>query len=183
MQQSTQADDLVMGLVEQVLARPEHERQAYLRQACEGDSGLFARVWNYIEWEERMGGFLLDPFVPPAESDHALQPGRMLINRFRILREVAQGGMGVVWEALDEKLNLRVAIKFAKTGFGNRLPPEVRNARDISHPNVCNIFEIHTISSPQGDVDFISMEFLEGETLSERLRRGPLLKQERLNIA
>ncbi len=183
MQQSTQADDLVMSLVEEVLARPESERQAYLRQACEGDSGLFARVWNYIEWEERMGGFLLDPFLPPAEDHDLLQPGQMLINRFRILREVARGGMGVVWEALDEKLNLRVAIKFAKAGFGNRLPPEVRNARDISHPNVCNIFEIHTAPTSQGDVDFISMEFLEGETLSERLRRGPLSKQERVGIA
>src|SRR4030095_4390294 len=48
------------------------------------------------------------------------------------------------------------------------------NATEISHPNICKIFEIHTASTDQGEVDFITMEFLEGETLDQRLRRGPL---------
>ena len=91
--------------------------------------------------------------------------------------------MGIVWEAVDEKLERRVALKCAKAGFGKQLPPEVRNAREISHPNVCKIFEIHTASTPRGDVDFISMEFLEGETLADRLRHAPLSKLEARTIA
>ena len=71
-------------------------------------------------------------------------------DRFRIVREVAQGGMGIVYEAVDEKLDRRIAIKCAKTGFRKRLPPEVRNASEISHPNVCKIFEIHTASHAAG---------------------------------
>jgi eukaryotic-like serine/threonine-protein kinase len=184
MQQSTKSDHLLMSLVERVLARPKEDRQAYLQSACGNDNPeLFSRVWTYVQAEERMGGFLLDPFDPPVEGDAPFEPGQLVLNRFRIIREIARGGMGIVWEAMDEKMELRVAIKCAKAGFGKQLPPEVRNARDISHPNVCNIFEIHTARGSQGEFDFISMEFLEGETLSDRLRRGPLSNKESLAIA
>jgi eukaryotic-like serine/threonine-protein kinase len=184
MQQSTKSDHLLMSLVERVLARPKEDRQAYLQSACGSDNPeLFSRVWTYVQAEERMGGFLLDPFDPPVEGDAPFEPGQLVLNRFRIIREIARGGMGIVWEAMDEKMDLRVAIKCAKAGFGKQLPPEVRNARDISHPNVCNIFEIHTARGPQGEFDFISMEFLEGETLSDRLRRAPLSNKESLAIA
>ena len=172
-----------MSLVEEGLARPKEDRHAYLRNACANNSELFERAWKYIQWEERMGGFLLDPLYSRAEAEHTLEPGQLLIGRFRIIREVAQGGMGIVWEAKDEKLERRVAIKCSKSGFRKHLPPEVRNAREISHPNVCKIFEIHTASGPDGETDFITMEFVEGETLSERLRRGPLPKKECLRVA
>jgi serine/threonine protein kinase len=117
------------------------------------------------------------------EDDHPFESQQLLIHRFRIVREIARGGMGIVYEAFDERLKRRVAIKCARTGLGKELPPEVRNAREISHPNVCKIFEIHTASLPHGEIDFLSMEFLEGETLLERLRREPLSKQERQTIA
>jgi tetratricopeptide (TPR) repeat protein len=183
MQPSTKSDHLLMSLVERVLARPKEERQVYLENECGNDTQLFSQAWTYVRAEERMGSFLLDPLASPAECDPPLEPGQLLLDRFRIIREVARGGMGIVWEARDEKMDLRVALKCAKAGFGKQLPPEVRNARDISHPNVCNIFEIHTVRGPHGDFDFISMEFLEGETLSERLRGAPLSKQEGLTIA
>jgi tetratricopeptide (TPR) repeat protein len=80
-------------------------------------------------------------------------------------------------------LERKVAIKCAKRGFGKQLPPEVRNAREISHPNVCKIFEIHTAATPQGDMDFIVMEFLEGETLADRLRLVTLPKKKSRAIA
>jgi serine/threonine protein kinase/Flp pilus assembly protein TadD len=183
-QQITQPDELTMSLVERVLACPERERQAFLEKECGANSELYGKVWRYVEFDRRMGDFLLDPFCPPTQVDHPFEAGQLLINRFRIVREVARGGMGIVWEAMDERLERRVAIKCAKSGFGKQLPPEVRNAREIGHPNVCRIFEIHTATSPQGEIDFISMEFLEGETLSGRMRRGPpLKKKERLSIA
>ncbi len=130
-----------------------------------------------------MNGFLLDPLYPAASNEHPFEPGELLDGRFRIVREIAQGGMGIVYEALDEKLQRRIALKCAKTGFRKRLPPEVRNATEISHPNVCKIFEIHTASTPQGEIDFITMEFLDGETLADRLTRGPLPEKEARAIA
>jgi tetratricopeptide (TPR) repeat protein len=183
MQSRSRNDDLVMTLVEEALSRPEDDREAYLQRVCGSDAELFAKAWDYVQWEKRMQGFLLDPLQPPVDGRPPFEPGQVLINRFRLVREVAQGGMGVVWEALDEKLDRRVALKCAKAGFGKQLPPEVRNAREISHPNVCKIFEIHTASTVHGEIDFISMEFLEGETLADRIRRAPLGEREARTIA
>ena len=178
-----QDDDLVMNLVELALARPSEEREDYLRSVCAADTELLSQVRNYVHWEERMNGFLLDPLYPPLSDERPFEAGQVLDHRFRIVREVAEGGMGVVYEAVDEKLERRIAIKCAKAGFRKRLPPEVRNASEISHPNVCKIFEIHTTRTDGGEIDFITMEFLEGETLAERLRRGSLPEPEARIIA
>jgi len=166
-------DDTVMGLVEMALASPPEECESRLRAACGGDGRLFDEVWGYVEAERRMAGFLLDPFCPRLPIDHLFEAGELLLGRFRILREVAQGGMGIVYEAHDEKLDRRVALKCAKAGFTKRLPPEVRNASEVSHPNVCKIFEIHTTATAHGEVDFLTMEFLDGQTLSDVLKAGP----------
>src|SRR5262249_10096927 len=148
MKYKTQNDELIMTVVEQALSYPPDQREAYARKACGDDSELFDEVRNCIQWENRMGGFLRAPLFSVAEDDHPFEPQQLLIHRFRIVREIARGGMGIVYEAFDERLKRRVAIKCAKTGLGNQLPPEVRNAREISHPNVCKIFEIHTASLP-----------------------------------
>jgi tetratricopeptide (TPR) repeat protein/TolB-like protein len=181
-QNKAQDDDLVMSLVEMALARAADKRASYLEDACAHDSQLFEEVRKYVEWEERMKGFLLEPLVLPV-SERGFEPGELLDGRFRVVREVAQGGMGIVYEAVDERLDRRIAIKCAKTGFRKRLPPEVRHASEIAHPNVCRIFEIHTVSTEHGEIDFLTMEFLEGETLAERLRRGPLPENEARTIA
>src|SRR2546430_8927282 len=151
-------DDLVMNLVELSLAQPPAEREAFLRGACPDDAQLFDEVWDYVQWEERMQGFLLDPLCPPLADEPEFEGGELLLDRFRILRKVGQGGMGVVYEAIDEKLDRAIAIKCAKSGFRRRLPPEVRNAREITHPKVCKIFEIHTASTQKGPMDFVVME-------------------------
>src|SRR5580658_4909147 len=176
-------DDLVMSLVERAMARPIEEREAYLDSACSGDAELFGQVRSYVESEQRMNGFLLEPLLSAAEPEHPFAPGELLESRFRIVREVAQGGMGVVYEAVDEKLERRIAVKCAKAGFGKRLPPEVRHASEISHPNVCKIFEIHTVPAARGDIDVITMELLEGETLAQRLRGGPMPQNEARIVA
>lgn len=179
----TQDDELVMSLVEGALAVSPGEREAYVQHACAGNSELFCQVWDYVELEQRMNGFLLEPLYPQILSEHPFEPGELLDGRFRIVREVAQGGMGIVYEAVDQKLERRIALKCAKTGFRKRLPPEVCNASDIGHPNVCKIFEIHTASTGHGEIDFLTMEFLEGETLADRLRNGPLPEKEARTIA
>ena len=176
-------DETVMNLVELALARPAGDREVYIRNACGQKTDLFSQVWEYVQWEERMNGFLLESLYPDVPGEPAFEPGDLLDGRFRILREVSQGGMGIVYEATDERLDRRVAVKCAKTGFNKRLPPEVRAASAISHPNVCRIFEIHTTSTPLGDIDFFTMEFLEGETLAARVRRGPLPQAEARAIA
>jgi eukaryotic-like serine/threonine-protein kinase len=176
-----QDDDLVMSLVELALSQPPDARETYVRTACANDAELFSQVWEYVQWDSRMQDFLLDPLFPTL-AQHQFAPGDLLVDRFRIVREVAQGGMGIVYEADDEKLGRRIALKCAKSGFHKRLPPEVRHASEISHPNVCKIFEIHTAVTNGGDIDFLTMEFLEGETLAARLSRGRLPEAEARSI-
>ncbi|MBV9398670.1 MAG: protein kinase [Bryobacterales bacterium] len=173
-------DDLVMSLVDLALAHAPEARDAYIERACAGDLELLAEVRNYVRWEETMDRFLLDPFRVPL---YPFARGELLADRFRMVRLVAEGGMGLVYEAWDERLRKRVAVKCAHPGFDTRLPPEVRHAREIAHPNVCKIFDIHTASTPQGSIEFFTMEFLEGPTLSDRLRRGPVAKREAKRIA
>jgi serine/threonine protein kinase/Flp pilus assembly protein TadD len=192
-----------MNLVELAMRRPPEEREAFLRSACDRDVALFDVAWDYVQWNGRMRDFLLEPLCsnrregPPGGPDdtstrtmayaaHAeeplFHPDELLLNRFRIVREVARGGMGIVYEARDEKLGRRIALKCARSGYQKRLPPEVRHASEVSHPNVCRIFEIHTVATPRGEIDFFTMEFLEGETLRSRLSAGPLPEGEALAI-
>ena len=173
-----QDDELLMNLVELALSQPSEQREAYLRTACAGDPELFTQAWNYVESEERMQGFLEEPLFPLPAAEQRFETGELLDSRFRIVREIAQGGMGIVYEAHDEKLGRRIAIKCAKSGFRKRLTPEVLNASEITHPNVCRIFEIHTASTSHGNIEFLTMEFLDGETLTARLRRGSVPKAE-----
>jgi TolB-like protein/Tfp pilus assembly protein PilF len=175
-------DDRVMDLVESTLALPPEEREASLRSACSGDTKLFSEVWKYIEWDERLKGFLTSPLLE-VPQEHPFEAEQILHGRFKVLREVGQGGMGVVYEAFDTKLDRRIAIKCSKEGFSRRLPPEVRLARDIAHPNVCKLFDIHTAATRDGEIDFIAMEYLDGGTLAARLESGPIPAQEALTIA
>ena len=160
-----------MSLVENILACPPDEREAFARGACP-EPALFDEVWRYVEREQRLGGFLLDPLYKPGFPEQPFEAGQMLEGRFLVVGEVARGGMGIVYEAFDQKLDRRIAIKCARAGFGRSLPPEVRHASEISHPNVCKIYEIHTANTARGEIDFLTMEFLEGETLGARLARG-----------
>jgi serine/threonine protein kinase len=115
-----------------------------------------------------------------------LSSGTFITDRYRIIRHLGSGGMGVVYEAEDLKLNVTVALKFLssdETGNRRRLElflNEVRLARQITHPNVCRIFDM-------GEVDgrhFISMEHVEGEDLASLLRRiGRLPTDKALSIA
>ncbi len=174
----------IMKLVEEALRQPESQRPQYLKQECGDNKNDFEQALHYVEWEQRMQGFLLEPVIQrDADEDIKIAAGDLLEERFRLVREVAQGGMGVVYEAWDQRLERRIALKFAKAGFANDLPPEVRHATEVSHPNVCKIYEIHTTRVKQQVVDFITMEFLEGETLAERLRRGRLSLEQAVKIA
>ncbi|MDR3699940.1 MAG: protein kinase [Candidatus Sulfopaludibacter sp.] len=97
-------------------------------------------------------------------------PGQLVAGRFRIVRELGRGGMGAVYQAIDEKLVRTVALKTAQPGHGHRLPPETRAAREVSHFNVCKVHDLHSVETPQGEIEFLSMEFIEGETLFARIR-------------
>ena len=119
-----------------------------------------------------------------------LAAGEQLAGRFTILRFVARGGMGAVYEATDVMLRTRVALKVlegritADASAMERFRREVLLARRVSHPNVCRVYELYQAATAAGaPVHFLTMEFLEGETLAARLaREGRLTTAESLPL-
>ena len=113
-------------------------------------------------------------------------PGTVLAERYRIVGLLGRGGMGEVYRADDLKLGQPVALKFLPRRFASekdrleRFYAEVRIARQVSHPNVCRVYDV-------GEVDgqhFLSMEYVDGEDLASLLRRiGRLPPDKALEIA
>ena len=131
------------------------------------------------------------PQRPPSSSsasseDGRFPPGSLLIDRYRVISLVGRGGMGEVYRASDLTLNQPVALKFlpqstaGRPDLLERFHGEVRIARQVSHPNVCRVYDI-------GQVDgaaFISMEYVDGEDLGSLLRRiGRLPADKAIEIA
>ncbi len=113
-------------------------------------------------------------------------PGTMLADRYRIVGLLGKGGMGEVYRADDLKLRQPVALKFLPEALSKdpkkleRFLHEVRVARQVSHPNVCRVYDI---AEAEGQ-HFISMEYVDGEDLSAVLRRmGRPSKEKALQIA
>jgi serine/threonine protein kinase len=103
----------------------------------------------------------------------ALGVGDLLAHRYKVLRFIGEGGMGEVYEAEDCELRERVALKTILPEIASReesirhFKREIQLARKVTHPNVCRIFDLVY----HGATIFLTMELLEGETLSQRLRR------------
>ena len=124
------------------------------------------------------------PSTPTSES--RFLPGSILASRYRIVALLGKGGMGEVYRADDLTLGQQVALKFLPASLsGNsasvdRFRNEVRVARQVSHPNVCRVYDV-------GEVDghlFLSMEYVDGEDLASLLRRiGRLPADKAIEIA
>jgi hypothetical protein len=115
-----------------------------------------------------------------------LSPGAVLSSRFRILGVLGRGGMGFVYKADDLKLGQVVALKFLPDSFSRdadrlaRFYSEVRIARQVSHPNVCRVYDVSEIDGHH----FLTMEFVDGEDLATLLGRiGRLPNAKALEVA
>ena len=179
--------------------RPE-DRELYLDSVCGEDA------WLRSEAERILAGYteafledpplLLEELIDEAAKARVFEPGEQVAGRFRIVRWLAHGGMGEVYEAEDSELpGVRIALKTVRghiarsESLRRQFRREVELARKVTHPNVCRIYDLnrHRLPSKDGrdeETVVLSMELLEGETLSEHLRRkGALPIQEARPIA
>jgi hypothetical protein len=136
--------------------------QAWLSEAPDELRQLLACDADFGRWAAEAAAQLLE--TPPR-----LRLPCML-GHYRVVRQLAEGGMGEVYEAEDPRLNRKVAIKVLRTGTAARLADEARALAGLRHPNICRIYDI----SRAEDVDYFVMELLDGVPLSDRLRKGPL---------
>jgi eukaryotic-like serine/threonine-protein kinase len=126
----------------------------------------------------------------PSPDRTVFQPGDVLARHYRIVRFLAAGGMGEVYEAEDLELGSRIALKSmgprlaANQRSAMRFRREILLARQVTHENVCRIFDLGIHAAPVGAVPFLTMELLTGKTLAELLRsRGPLPEAEAAPLA
>jgi Tol biopolymer transport system component len=136
----------------------------------------------------------VDPAASAAATDSAqtaLPLGTVLAGRYRLIRFIAEGGMGAVFEAQDLELGSSVAVKTIRPEVaGNprileRFKREILLARRVTHPNVCRLFDFgrHQGTAGQAEVDFLTMELLDGETLVDLLAyRGHLTAAQALPL-
>jgi serine/threonine protein kinase len=122
----------------------------------------------------------------PSSGDGRFAAGAVVAGRYRIVSLAGRGGMGEVYRAYDDKLEQPVALKFLPAALSQdgaalaRFHNEVRTARQVSHPNVCRVYDI---GEWQG-MPFLSMEYVDGEDLASLLRRiGRLPSDKAVEIA
>ena len=169
------------------VALPPKERAAYLDQACGGNQSVRAAVESLLKSHGESDNFVDQPAYRAAAEilieDRKFGPSD-IIGHYRIVSLLGEGGMGKVYLAEDTKLSRKVSLKFVSLNFGNdeeqlrRFKQEARAASALNHPNIVTIHEI-------GEADgraFIAGEFIEGQTLRERLGRD-LEIEELLDIA
>ena len=170
----------VKELLFEAVALPPEAREDFLAEVCQKDEALYKEVVSLLAFHqdsETGGG------EPPLASRAGLAPGTLFAGRYRIMERLGQGGMGVVYRAHDEVLEASVALKFliaSSEDNQQQLLTEVRLARQITHPNVCRVFDV---GESEGEF-FFTMEYVDGEDLSSQLRRfGRLPPAKVLDIA
>ena len=151
----------VEKLYHAALEREPAERMAFLNYTCT-DEQLRREVESLLEHQQE-GDQLLEN--PPWQSRPALSIG-MRLGPYEIVSAIGAGGMGEVYQALDTRLDRKVAIKVSAKQFSERFEREARAIAALNHPHVCTLHDVGP--------NYLVMELLEGETLAARLHKGPL---------
>lgn len=173
----------IKALLEQALNLPAKERGAFLDKACAGDTDLRDELDSLLVHADDAPGFFEDlaggiipqaPGVNPAGEDPLIGHH---IAHYEILEKLGGGGMGVVYKALDTKLDRIVAIKFLTHILSSdeqaklRFVQEAKAASALDHPNIGTIYEIN--ETEDGRL-YIAMAYYEGVTLKEVIAKGSI---------
>jgi tetratricopeptide (TPR) repeat protein/TolB-like protein len=173
--------DRLEELYERARAMSPEARASFLAEACGGDSRLereLSSLLAHAEPAETFFASLAEAIVSPAIGH--------CVGHYRLVGILGTGGMGTVYRAHDTRLERVVALKFLPPHLSTqpeareRFLMEARAAAALEHPNVCSIHEIGDTADGR---QFIAMACYEGESLKERLSRGPLPPAEAVESA
>ncbi|HXI88788.1 MAG TPA: protein kinase [Blastocatellia bacterium] len=156
------------------------DRAAFLAEAC-GDDELRRDVASLIASHEQADNFIEQPPDDVAagwQAAAASPPGRSFAH-YQMFSLLGRGGMGEVWLAEDTKLGRKVAVKLlagdvtTDVACVRRFAQEARAASSLNHPNIITIYEIGEAVSENGGTHYIATEYVEGETLRQRIASAP----------
>ena len=139
------------------------------------DPELHAAVEELVANHDRAGDFLTEPMA--LELVPTLMVGEIIAGRYEIVRFIGRGGMGEVYEAQDNQLGERVALKTIGPDIAlddryvARFVREVKLARNVTNKHVCRVHDVGQQDGSTRRISFLTMELIEGETLAARLRR------------
>jgi len=151
------------------------ERPAFVKSACEGDDELRQEIEEMLAVDEQPDAFLDQPPSDVAahmleNRDARVQAGfGTLLGPYRIGRLLGAGGMAQVFEAVDTRLERKVAVKICADKFSKRFKREARAVSVLNHPHVCALYDIGP--------NYLVMELVEGETLRDWFQRALPLEQ------
>jgi non-specific serine/threonine protein kinase/serine/threonine-protein kinase len=159
------------------------ERDSYIARTCEGDAGLEAEVRSLLASADAAAPYFEEP---PGRNVLSLYARGHRIGPYRIVRELASGGMGSVYlaERADGDFEQRVAIKVVRGGFGSRLlldrfREERRILAALEHPNIARLLDGGTTET---GLPYVAMEYVEGEVIDRFCDERRLPLRERLRI-
>jgi serine/threonine protein kinase len=164
----------------EALQLPVDARAALLARECGTDEQLRRDVLSLLTAAESSGEFLTRPAFDRlaraiAADGWSLRPGERL-GAYTVRELLGAGAVGEVWRATDERLNRDVAIKLLLPHLSSdpqrarRFAEEARTAGSLNHPNILSVHDV----DEHGGVPFIVSEYVDGESLRMRLKRGPL---------
>jgi eukaryotic-like serine/threonine-protein kinase len=162
------------------------DREDFLLEVCGDDEILRREIENLLNAHESKDSFIDSPKVglAPEETQPKLRKDE-IIGSFKIIKMLGAGGMGEVYLARDLRLNRQVAIKVLPRNSSidenahKRFEREAQAAASLEHPNICTIYEI----GEHAGFSFIVMQYVEGETLSQKLKSGTLKPVDAITIA
>jgi eukaryotic-like serine/threonine-protein kinase len=172
----------IRDLLHSAMRLESAHRSVYLDKHCENDPTLRKDVDSFLAAEHEISAdFLESPAlgeVTPCEdnSSPSALPAGTRLGPHEITALLGAGGMGEVYRARDTRLDRTVAIKILPPHSSSdprrrqRFEREARAISALQHPNICTLYDI----GRDGDVDYLVMEFLEGETLASKLKKGSL---------
>jgi serine/threonine protein kinase/Tol biopolymer transport system component len=174
------------------LEREPGARDAFLDEACAGDEELRREVAGLLACDVSNDSFIQSPAIEIAaramageplieassKSMESLNAGSQ-ISAYQLLSPLGRGGMGEVYLALDTRLGRKVAVKLLPAAFttdadrAQRFALEARAASALNHPNIITVHEIGEAATENGSLRYIVTEYVEGETLRQRMESLP----------
>ena len=166
-------------IFQRVLEIPVERRMDFLAEACAADSALRVEVQELLDNAEETTSLLAtEPCERPHSSPPIFASGDVVGQRYEVIRFIAKGGMGEVYEVEDGELKTRVALKTIAYSLVlsahqlTRFKREIQLARKVTHRNVCRVYDIGHHSHPAyGDILFLTMELLQGISLAGQLQQ------------